>query len=148
MPIDPFNVFAWWHARRSQVTVEVRHALVTSDAPRVINLADTHPAPKLYRLEIITTNRGERTEYMTSITIEATDGSGTQELVPTESSSWPIQPREPLRTDVALKHLGFDATGLELRASAHLTSGEVSSTPTRLDDALLAELEEHSRRAR
>jgi hypothetical protein len=147
VPIDPFNVFAWWHARRSKVTVEVRHALVTSDAPRVINLADIRPAPKVYRLEIITTNRGEQTECMTSIMIDATNGRASQELVPTESSSWPIQPREPLETYVALKRLGFDATGLELRVTAHLTSGKASSTPTRLDDALLAELEEHNRRA-
>jgi hypothetical protein len=145
VPIDPFNVFAWWHARRSKVTVEVRHAL--SDAPSVIDLNDIRPAPKVYRLEIVTTNHGERTEYMTSITIKAADGSASQEIVPTETSSSPIQPREPLQTEVRLDRLGFDATGLELRVIAHLTSGDVSSPPTRLDDALLAELEEHNRRA-
>jgi len=143
---DLFDAVTWLLGRRTNVTVEVTHALVDSNAPMAFSLANPRPRPKVYRLEIRTTNRGERTEYMTSMSVEALDGSASQELTP-ESSAWAILPREPLSTVVPLSRLGFDATGLELRATAHLTSGDVSSTPTRLDAALIAELEDHNRRA-
>lgn len=141
---DIFNAFTWWRTRRTTVTVEITQVLVDSDAPRVISLLDAaRPVPKVYRLEIVTTNRGEQTEYMRGLTIDV--GAVSYPIGP-ESSS-PIQPREPLVTSVRIDRLAADLTGAEFYATAHMTSGDVYSTPTRLDDALLAELDEHNRRA-
>lgn len=64
---DIFNVFAFWRTRRTNVTVEITQALADSSAPRVINLADIRPVPKVYILTVRTTNHGEQTEYMTSL---------------------------------------------------------------------------------
>jgi hypothetical protein len=142
---DIFNVFTFLRTRRTKMTVEITHELVDSDAPRVIDLGDIRPAPKVYKLKVYTTNHGEQTEYMTSLAIEATDGSVSDRVEP-GTSAWAVQPREPLVAEVPIRRLKIDLTDVEFRVTAYLTSGEVSSEPTRLDDALLAELQEHNGR--
>ena len=120
-----WQIYAWWHRRRSHVTVEARAGMLVPQGLEIITIS--------------VRNRSEHTVRVTSIDLELQDGSGRHMPVihqlPGATLPGEIQPHDAGQAFVSLeeaKGIGVDLTEPLTVVVGLATGGFVKSKPERL----------------